>query len=350
MAPIITSKSGKLPIDRLPVIDISPMFGSDDSARAQVAEEVGAACREYGFFYIKGHGVPDDTINRLYEVSRQFFARPEEEKMEISLKKYGVGGKGYFPMCGEITSGKPDVKEGLYFGVELDDHHPKVQAGFPMHGPNPFPRNPPEMKEVILQYMEETKKVAHGVMEALALSLGLDCNYFRRLYTDDPTTIFGILHYPSAPPMKNPEELWGTGEHTDYGLLTLLLQDDVGGLQVKTQNRWIEGSHVPGTYVCNIGDMLDRLTGGVYRSTPHRVRVNQSGRPRLSFPFFFDPGFDREVVPLPEDTNLPKLSSEEDRKTRWDGVSVHDMRGPYGNYFLSKIAKAFPALNDAVAG
>ena len=138
-------------------------------------------------------------------------------------------------------------------------------------------------------------------------------------------------------------EDWGVGEHTDYGLLTLLAQDDLGGLQVKTTRGWIDAPPIPGTLVCNIGDMLDRLTGGQYRSTPHRAK-NISGRGRLSFPFFFDPDFEAEIRPLP---NFSARIAD-DRDTRWDKASVHAFRGAYGDYLLSKVSKVFPELKRDV--
>ncbi|HOY79905.1 MAG TPA: 2OG-Fe(II) oxygenase family protein [Hyphomonadaceae bacterium] len=142
-----------------------------------------------------------------------------------------------------------------------------------------------------------------------------------------------MFHYPAS----DAAEGWGVGEHTDYGLLTVLAQDDKGGLQVKTPHGWIDTPPIPGTIVCNIGDMLDRLTGGVYRSTPHRV-LNVSGRSRLSFPFFFDPGFDARVVPL------PGRIAHDDSAQRWDKASLHDFTGTYGDYLLGKVGKVFPDL------
>ena len=177
-------------------------------------------------------------------------------------------------------------------------------------------------------------------MRLSALSLGLDAQYFRRTYTARPTLLFRIFEYPAA---AEGDDGWGVGEHTDYGLLTLLAQDDNGGLQVKTQRGWIEAPPIPGTLVCNIGDMLDRLTGGVYRSTPHRVR-NVSGKSRLSFPFFFDPAFDAEIVPLPSHATL----SRDDSAQRWDRTNVHAWSGPYSDYLLSKVSHVFPDLARSV--
>jgi isopenicillin N synthase-like dioxygenase len=133
------------------------------------------------------------------------------------------------------------------------------------------------------------------------------------------------------------------GEHTDYGLLTLLAQDDCGGLQVKSRDGWIGAPPIADTLVCNIGDMLDRLTGGFYRSTPHRVR-NVSGRDRLSFPLFFDPRWDAVIEPLPERA----AHARDDSGERWDRANVHVFRGTYGEYLLGKVGKVFPELQKQV--
>jgi isopenicillin N synthase-like dioxygenase len=177
-------------------------------------------------------------------------------------------------------------------------------------------------------------------MEGVALSLGLDAQYFRNAYTARPTLLFRVFEYPAS----SAEDMsWGVGEHTDYGLLTLLAQDENGGLQVKTPGGWIEAPPIEGALVCNIGDMLDRLTGGFYRSTPHRVK-NASGKSRLSFPFFFDPAFDAQISPLPERA----ANARDDSAERWDKANVHDWSGSYGDYLMAKVAKVFPDLAETV--
>ncbi|HYD73952.1 MAG TPA: 2-oxoglutarate and iron-dependent oxygenase domain-containing protein [Candidatus Binatia bacterium] len=321
-------------MERLPVIDVSPL--REAGAAARVAEEIGAACRDIGFFYATGHGIGADTLAALDAASRRFFALPEARKMEIAMARGGRAWRGYFPVGGELTSGKPDLKQGLYFGEELGPDDPRVAAGLPLHGRNLFPEELPELKSAVLQFIAEATFSAHAIMEGVAISLGLDPQYFRNTYTARPTLLFRIFEYPAGDGQG-----WGVGEHTDYGLLTLLAQDDNGGLQVKTPNGWIEAPPIAGALVCNIGDMLDRLTGGFYRSTPHRVR-NVSGKSRLSFPFFFDPAFDAEIVPLPES------AARDDSAERWDRANVHEFSGTYGEYLMAKVSKVFPELAENV--
>ena len=127
----------------------------------------------------------------------------------------------------------------------------------------------PDLRPAVLEYLDALTRTAQAVLSGVAVSLGLEADYFASRYTADPTVLFRGFHYPPAPPDSDD---WGVGEHTDYGLLTLLLQDDNGGLQVRTPDGWLDAPPNPGTFDCNIGDMLDRMTGGRYRSTPHRVR------------------------------------------------------------------------------
>jgi isopenicillin N synthase-like dioxygenase len=324
----------------LPVIDVGPLVGgSAAGARAGVAEQIQLACRDRGFFYVTGHGVPAGLLDELAGASAEFFALPMASKLEIAMERGGRAWRGFFPVGAELTSGEPDLKEGLYFGTELPGDDPRVLAGLPLHGPNLFPRQIPRLGPLVLAYLDALTSLGQAVLAGVAQSLGLDSGYFAAGYTADPTILFRIFHYP--PPAAGASG-WGVGEHTDYGLLTLLAQDDSGGLQIAAPEGWIDAPPIPGTLVCNIGDMLDRLTGGWYRSTPHRVR-NLSGRDRLSFPFFLDPGFTAEVPPLPG-----RAAAAGDGRRRWDGHDLRAFTGTYGDYLLSKVSRVFPQLRGDV--
>ena len=219
---------------------------------------------------------PAGLLDELADASTEFFALPAADKLEIAMERGGRAWRGFFPVGAELTSGQPDLKEGLYFGAELPDDDPRVLTGLPLHGRNLFPRQVPRLRPLVLAYLDALTSLGQAVLAGVAQSLGLDAGYFATGYTADPTILFRIFHYPPSLPQAGG---WGVGEHTDYGLVTLLAQDDSGGLQVATPEGWIDAPPIPGTLVCNIGDMLDRLTGGWYRSTPHRVR-NLSGHGR----------------------------------------------------------------------
>ncbi|HVF88990.1 MAG TPA: 2-oxoglutarate and iron-dependent oxygenase domain-containing protein [Blastocatellia bacterium] len=334
---------GREESSRIPIIDVAPLVSGGADRRA-VAAEIGRACRDSGFFYIVGHGVDEELQRRLENLSRQFFAGSLESKLEIRMSKGGKAWRGYFPVGGELTSGRPDLKEGLYFGAELEDDHPMVKAGTPMHGRNLFPPDLPSFRRAVLDYISAMTGLGHALMSGIALSLGLEESYFADRYMSDPLVLFRIFNYPPALGAGGRDESWGVGEHTDYGVLTILRQDESGGLEVKSRSRWIAAPPVAGSFICNIGDMLDRMTRGLYRSTPHRAQ-NPSGRDRLSFPFFFDPNFDAEVRPIELGGLAP---ANDDRDQRWDRASVHEFSGTYGDYLLGKVSKVFPELRRSV--
>ncbi len=320
----------------VPEIDIGSLRSGGRPGN-DVAAALDAACRHVGFFYVVGHGVDPALQDRLDTLARRFFALPEPEKQEIAMARGRRAWRGWFPLGGELTAGVPDHKEGLYFGTDLGPDHPRVAGGVPMHGPNLYPRRPPELESVVRTYMEAMTAVGQAVLSGMAVGLGLGPSWFTEHLTAEPTVLFRIFRYPAL--TGTGAHGWGVGEHTDYGLLTLLGQDACGGLQVRTPDGWVDASPRPGSIVCNLGDMLERLTGGRYRSTPHRVR-NAGRGDRLSFPFFLDPSWDARVDRLP----IGALPADDDADDRWDGRSVHGAGGTYGEYILSKVGKVFPDL------
>ena len=325
----------------VPVIDLTRIDDPDARGRvAEVAGEIDRACRETGFFSVIGHGISSELFDRLDASARAFFALPEGTKAAIAMPVAGRAWRGWFPLGGEVTNGVPDRKEGIYFGEQLNDTDPRVAAGLPLHGRNLFPADVPALRADVLEWITALTGLGHRLMSLIGVGLGLPDDWFRTHLTADPTVLFRIFHYPdNAAPTVTGAGAWGVAEHTDYGLLTMLAQDDRGGLQVRARSGWVDVEPVANSFVCNIGDMLERMTGGRYRSTPHRVR-NTSGRDRLSFPFFFDPSWDAHVEPLP----LADEADEADGSARWDGRSVFDFDGTYGEYLVERVGKVFPDL------
>ena len=190
--------------------------------------------------------------------------------------------------------------------------------------------------------MNALTKLGRLLMQGIALSLNLSADYFENKFMVNPLTLFRIFHYPALSKKQLAGGQWGAGEHTDYGVLTILKQDTAGGLQVFTKGNWVDAPYIEDSFICNIGDMLDLMTGGYYRSTPHRV-LNTSGGGRLSFPFFFDLDFNAR----PEVIDLGHLGhTTANNYQRWDESNLQVFSGTYGSYLLNKVAKVFPQLGD----
>jgi isopenicillin N synthase-like dioxygenase len=311
----------------LPIVDVT-----SPTAPAQID----GACREFGFFAIRNHGVSDELREAVIRVAIDFFGRSDAEKGRVALTNGGPAWRGWFPLGGELTSGVPDLKEGYYFGRELPvDRRP-------MHGPNIWPAEPAPFRSVITEWMDTMEPLAQRVLSLMAEGLGLAPDFFRNGLTSDPTPLFRIFRYPPHP--ADAADRWGVAEHSDYGLLTLLAHDGTAGLQVKVGDQWIDAPHDPDLIICNLGDMLDRLTAGRYRSTPHRAR-NSSTADRYSLPFFLDPGWDAviETIDLDDGWVAPI-----DADRRWDRANLREIYGTYGDWLTEKVSKVFPDLAETL--
>ena len=325
----------------LPLVDLhvlsgkAPSPGHDGAApMAAIAGEIDHACRRFGFFRVTGHGMDGNRLAALDREARAFFALPDAAKASIAMARSGTAGRGWFPLGGELTAGRPDHKEGLYFGAELGPDHPAVAAGRPLHGPNLFPGHPAGLRAAVLDWMAAMAELGTMLLRLMAIGLGLDAHWFEATVTAEPTVLFRIFRYPPASGSG-----WGVAEHTDYGLLTILAQDGRGGLEVQGPDGWIAVPADPDVLVVNLGDMLDRMTEGRYRSTPHRVR-NAGDGDRLAFPCFIDPSWDARCPPMPLDGAPPA----DDALHRWDGTSVRAWNGTYGEYLTAKVTQVFPDL------
>lgn len=328
----------------VPQIDVSPLLDPAAPAAAldQVAQEIRRALSELGFFYVKNHRVPESLVDGVLSDAAAFFKEELSFKNEIRMANAGLRWRGYFPPGGELTSGRPDRKEGIYFGEELAADHPLVKAGTPLHGPNLWPAGPryERFRRNVLTYLEAQRKLGATLMEGIALSLKLPRAYFAERFGAHPTILFRIFNYQPHTWAREEDE-WGVREHTDYGFLTILKQDDSGGLQVKSlDGAWIEAPPVPGTFVINIGDMLEYWTQGRYRATPHRVR-NQGNGARLSLPFFYDPGFTSKLTRISDAALTPAVSGAP--RERWDKLNIHSLPPDttYGDFLFAKVKKVF---------
>ncbi len=287
-----------VPISALPLIDVSGLSSPRRYDREGVAAQIRQASLDKGFFYIANHGVPQSLVAALFRESHKFFDLPMADRLAVGRDR-SFCDRGFGPMGGQDLEriGVPDLKEGFDLGVELTEDDPRVRARKVNHGPNQWPRRLPEFREVMDSYFNAMLDLATRLMGAVALSLGLPEDYFADFCTE-PVALLRLLHYPQQPTKPYPGEK-GCGAHTDWGAITLLLQDDAGGLQVKDpQHGWLHAPPRPGTFVVNLGDLMARWTNDRYRSTEHRV-INLSGRDRYSVPFFFDGNPDYLISCLP---------------------------------------------------
>lgn len=350
----------------LPLIDVGALLSGSPAEMQNCATQIDQACRESGFFRITNHGVSRELRQRLDRLSREFFELDKTEKQKCAMPLAGSAWRGWFGVGDELTSGVPDRKEGLYIGEQLPADDPRVVAQTPLHGANLYPQHPADLGACADEWFVAMQKLGAALMRGVALGLQMPADWFEKNIAHEPTCLFRIFHYPPIDVSNVPRDgisEWGVAEHTDYGLLTILAQDDCGGLQVRmpsrrvegesgdatenteqtTEDTWLDVPAEPDIFVVNIGDMLDRLTFGRYRSTPHRVR-NASGRERMSYPFFIDPSWNAVVEPLPLDGTPPA----DDATRRWDNTSVQAWTGTYGDYLTAKISKVFPALFAAI--
>jgi isopenicillin N synthase-like dioxygenase len=287
-----------MPPPSLPIVDISGLRSDEPEDWARIASQLRAACLDKGFFYCVGHGVATGLSEALFEQSRAFFDLPLIEKLKLD-RTLSPANRGYEPLRGQVLEpgAPPDLKEGYYIGAEVSAEDPRAKAFFNF-GPNVWPQGSPHFREAMETYYRAMLGVVHDLLAGLALSLDLPKDHFAA-FSDSPAATLRLLHYPPQPASPEPGEK-GCGAHTDFGAITLLLQDDTGGLQVwdHESDGWIEAPPVPGSYVVNLGDLIARWTNGRYRSTLHRV-INRSGRERYSAPFFFTGNPLQRIEPLP---------------------------------------------------
>jgi isopenicillin N synthase-like dioxygenase len=288
----------------IPVIDISPLVnGSPEQAHA-LAKVLGTACRNVGFFYVSGHGVPPDLMARVFEMSAAFFAGPASIREAASFSGPGDN-RGYIRLGGEtLDPGKPaDVKEAFNIGLELAPDDPDPLARAPFRAANLWP-DIPGFRDTMLDYFNRVWRLGRDLHRGFALDLGLEPDFFETRL-DKPNATLRLLHYPPvARPL--PDGQLGAGVHTDYGNVTLLATDAVGGLMVRDRSgRWLDAPVVSGAFVCNIGDCLMRWSNDVYVSTPHKV-VSPPGVDRYSVAFFLDPNPDAMVACLPTCTSADR--------------------------------------------
>ena len=310
----------------VPVIDIAPLRDGTDPAG--VGAELARAATEVGFLYIRNHGMDAALVERARQAGLDFFRLPDEAKREAGTNQFHHGylKPGSTKMYDDA---RLDLKESFNWGIELNgaagvEHDPEAPPANPLVGPNEWPPAMPELKASVYPYFEAASACAEDLLRGFALGAGLDAEHFIRC-RDRPVSRGSLQYYPPQPEGAE-EDQFGVAPHTDFGVVTVLCQDEVGGLEIRQRNgEWAAMPPIPGTLVVNIGDLLERWSNRRYRSTVHRV-INSSGRERLSLVLAYDPNFETLVDPTAFCA---------------PGETPHDEPITCGDYLLWRFRKAF---------
>lgn len=322
-------------LESLPILDFSLLAAGPEEA-ARFRNDLRDAMREVGFIYLSGHGVPQELTDAMLDVSRRFFALPEDQKLAIE-NVHSPQFRGYTRVGGEITDGAVDWREQIDIGVERDavEPGPGVADYWRLEGPNLWPDGLPDMQEVVTEWTDRLSEISLSLLRALAVSLGAPEDTFDAAFAARAFPLLKIVRYPGE---SDPEPKQGVGSHRDGGVLTLLLvEPGKGGLQVEYQGRWIDAPQVPGTFVVNIGEMLELATNGYLKATLHRVISPLRGTDRISLPFFYNPALD---------ATMPRLAVSPEFQAQARGLSVDPTNSPiletYGDNALRYRLRAHP--------
>jgi len=308
-------------LDSLPILDISEL---DDPATAEsFKKQLREVTHDVGFFYLVGHGIPQDLIDEVLDVSRRFFALPEADKFAIE-NIHSPQFRGYTRTGKELTNGEIDWREQIDIGEE----RATVDGGenyWRLEGPNLWPAALPELQTAFVKWHDELSALALRLMRTWAVALGADENVFDEAFGEDRAfSLIKIVRYPGTSDDNNPQQ--GVGAHRDGGVLTLLLvEPDKAGLQVEHEGEWIDAPSLPGAFVVNIGEMLELATNGYLKATLHRVESPKVGTDRISIPFFFNPALEARMPHLAlegagisaDPTNSPILETYGDNALRY---------------------------------
>jgi len=314
----------------IPIIDVGGPGAPGNAAETAIAAQVRAACLGSGFFYLSGHGIGADLMTGVFAANRAFHARPLAEKLEIKLNQWH---RGYQALATSklVSSARftpamaANQLESYLLRHEVSPDDPGYQVRELM-GPNQWPRDP-SFRDAVSQFDAAIRELAMRLLPVFSLAVGEHRNFFRQ-YFQVPSTALRLIHYPPAPETRQ-AGVFGIHPHTDYGFITLLAQDDTGGLEIQTlDGGWMPAPPVLGTLVVNIGDILARWTNEVFNSTRHRVINPSTRRDRYSVAMFFDPDIDAQIHCLEPFTG--------------PGQPVKHTPIRYGDYFLDRLNSNYP--------
>lgn len=299
----------------IPILDWSRFTSGED--REGFVADLGAACRETGFFLLTGHGIAQSLIDETFAAADSFFDLPVEKKAAYDIRKTNDNRGWTAKGVENLDDSRPDEvdqKEAFNIGLEMAPDDPRMSE--PFRGPNKWP-DIPGFRETTLAYFDAVHRLGVDLHRAIALDLDLPEHYFDA-FLDSPLATLRLLRYPGG---QAREREIGAGAHTDYGSITILMGDGEPGLQLRPRDAdWMDVPHVPGAFIVNIADCLMRWTNDVYVSTPHRVLVPK--RVRRSMAFFLDPNPDAviEVLPGTGEAKYPPVTGAEYLKMRLDAT------------------------------
>lgn len=309
----------------IPVIDFAPFLTEDRAGQHRVAQEVYQACHTIGFIYLQNHGIVQELVEQVFAESQRFFALPLETKQQLAWSDE-LSNRGYVGIQRErLNPNRPgDAKEAFNIGKEncsADDALALTQ--------NRWISDNEQFRETVLAFFDACAEAVDRVFRAFALALSLPESFIRDRHVDHEY-ILRLLHYPPMTQAPEPGQI-RAGEHSDYGSVTLLFQDQVGGLEVQTANGdWISAPCIPNTVLINTGDLMERWSNGVFRSTRHRVGIPASDsepRSRYSIAFFCQPDYEAEIVCL-------ETCQDADNPPRYAPISS-------GAYLLSRLQATY---------
>jgi isopenicillin N synthase-like dioxygenase len=280
--------------DEVPVLDLTGLGAA--VTPAALACQLREACVGTGFFYVANHGVPQAVIDGVFDATRRYFALPLDDRLQDRMdEKFR---RGFMPQgINQHPGYAPDLKESYELALDLPLDDPDVAAGLPLHGPNRWPARHPWLRTAAEAYYDATLALGKRLLRVFAASLDLDEGFFLQ-FCEKPMVQTRLFHYPPQKP-ADADNAFGVAPHTDYGMITLLTQDPIGGLELRTRaGEWVRAPFIEGTFVVNLGDLFKVWTNDLYVSNPHRV-VNRAGKERYSIPTFFNLDYHAPVACLP---------------------------------------------------
>lgn len=326
----------------IPVLSLARMRREDGSFNPEFLDELRHAAHHVGFFQIVDYGAAEGQVDELFQVSADFFARPEQEKLALHNQN-SPHYRGYSSVGAERTQGRPDSREQIDFSPERKPvPAEQIQPGedyWVLQGPNQWPADMPQLERTAMEWTALMDRVGEDLLKALSVAIGLDEDHFAEAFTGDRAWMAKLAHYVGGVKEAGTQ---GVGLHADYGFITLLLQDQVGGLEVRPygQDEWLPVEPIHGALVVNLGEMLEVATNGYLMATIHRVIAPDQGVDRYAVPFFYSPRLDAVIEPveLPAELAAAARGASDDPE--------NPMLSSFGANMLKGFARAHPKVTE----